>query len=82
LASRFGSADEPVPVRAEPAADPVTEEELDSEEIQPELAAQEAEEGLVAADASRSPRGALIAIWGFTAVTSGTIAFLHLAGAI
>lgn len=83
LASRFGSADEPVSVRAEPVPEQITEDEFDEDGVEPELVTAEAEEDLVAVvGGPRSARGALFAIWGFTAVTSGTIAVLHFVGTI
>ncbi len=77
LASRFGSPDEPVV-----ADNPVAEvgEELETEFDEPEI------EDVAADDATeegrRSHVGAIVAIWAFTAVTSGTIAALHFTGII
>lgn len=77
LASRFGSADEPVPV-AEPAR---TVDEEEQGEVEVETAVLE-DGGSDVPEASGGRRSALVAIWGFTALSGGTIAVLHLAGVI
>ena len=79
LASRFGPVDEPAPVEQ-------TETPLVTPEPEPEdeLVAEEevVAEAVSEIQAGRSHVAALVAIWLFTAITSGTIAALHFAGII
>jgi len=74
LASRFGAAEEPVAVEPAPVVEtgPAVE---DDEGVLDEIV--EFEE-----PRERSHVGAVVAIWVFTAVTSGTIATLHFSGII
>ncbi len=78
LASRFGSADEPVAVVTKPVREPDVTGDVEEPE---EAGIAEVDEPAMPV-AVRSRRGALVAIWGFAAVTSGTIAVLHGAGLI
>jgi hypothetical protein len=78
LASRFGRADEPVASVAEPMREPAADEDAAEPEVAAILAVDESE----ASPAAPSRRSALVAIWGFAAVTSGTIAVLHMTGLI
>jgi len=82
LASRFGPADEPVVTPSDQLLEQVAEDEFEAEVLEPVEPAAAEQERRVRVAASRSPRGALVAIWGFTAITSGTIAVLHFVGAI
>jgi hypothetical protein len=86
LASRFGTADEPVPTVGEVEQENVEAElpeEPDEDLVEVEVEVEdEDEEGLVLPALARSRRGALVAIWGFTGVTGGTIAILHFAGVL
>jgi hypothetical protein len=84
LASRFGTADEPVPTVGEVEQEPVEvdlpdEPEDDFEEV---LVDVEDEVELVLPAPARGRRGALLVIWGFTGITGGTIAVLHFAGVL
>ncbi len=81
LASRFGPVDEPAiaETASVPDVDPEPKE-LSDELEEPEFVDDEVEE--VFTPAPRSHAGALVAIWVFTAVTSGTIATLHFTGVI
>ena len=79
LASRFGSADEPVesakPI--EPTAPPAVADEADQDEYE------DSDETYVAPKpAGRRGVGKIIAIWVVTAAASGGIALLHFAGII
>jgi len=76
LASRFGPAEDPAHTAVAPEADPepvqlegpdVEIAELDTDEIPVEVV-------------PRSHTRALVAIWGFTGITAGTVAILHVAG--
>jgi len=71
LASRFGTAEEEA-VAVDP--EPVIEAEPEIEDVEETVEFVE--------PAGRSRAGAVVAIWLFTAVTSGTIATLHFAGII
>jgi hypothetical protein len=83
LASRFGSGDE----RSEPVVVPALEKELIEPEVAVEVEQDEEvevfEDELDVEDeepARRSPVGLVAAIWAITALASGAIATLHLAG--
>ncbi len=75
LASRFGPADEPGESDPEPADE--VDEELEVAEYEDE---DHEDEPVVVAERSRV--GAVVAIWAFTAVTSGALATLHFTGII
>lgn len=82
LASRFGPPEEPAPpvVDEEPPVDevPVVEEELDDEPESEVEAFEEPEENF-----ERSGNmGKVAAVWAITAIASGAITALHLAGII
>jgi hypothetical protein len=76
LASRFGPADDPVPAVVAPEPDP---EPVQLEEPDAEVARLDSDATTVEA-LPRSRARALVAIWGFTGITAGTIATLHIAG--
>lgn len=76
LASRFGPAEDPAPTAVAPEPDP---EPVQMEDPDVEIADLDTDEVPVEV-VPRSRTGALVAIWGFTVITAGTIAVLHLAG--
>ncbi len=89
LASRFGPAEESVESDNVAPEAPVVEEDEDAVAIDDEPVAEDAgdeseeqEEERVEHVETRSPVGAIVAIWVFTAVTSGAIATLHFTGII
>ena len=80
LASRFGAAGEDV---VEEVESEVIEEPDDEVDVDPEPERQE--EPVVLdepRESGRRPVGAVVAIWVFTAVSSGTLAALHFSGII
>ena len=81
LASRFGSVEEAAESESVVVPEPQPEAEDDADEVEDDLEVEEEVQELVSA-APRSHMGALVAIWVFTAVTSGTIATLHFTGII
>ena len=82
LASRFGPADEPVeaPVRPEEVPSGPVDEDVEPQEVEEIEDFEDFE--IVAEEGGRRNVGAVVAIWIFTAVTSGGIAVLHFAGII
>lgn len=80
LASRFGAAGEDIveEIESEVIEEPDDEDEVDPEPVlqyEPVVPDEPRESG-------RRPVGAVVAIWVFTAVSSGTLAALHFAGII
>jgi hypothetical protein len=84
LASRFGPGDSTGGSEASSGSQP--EQEPDDEPDEPEEAPEREEHveqfEAIGVPAARSHVGAIVAIWVFTAVTSGTIATLHFTGII
>lgn len=83
LASRFGAAGEVQVEEAEEVQSEAIEEPADEIEFDPEP--EQLEEPVVVHEpheSGRRPVGAIVAIWVFTAVASGTIATLHFTGII
>jgi hypothetical protein len=79
LASRFGAAGEDV---VEEVENEVIEEADDEVEVDPEPRQQQPVVLAEPREFGRRPVSALVAIWVFTAVTSGTLAALHFSGII
>lgn len=79
LASRFGSVDDEVDA-AKKVAPPPEPEDVEVIEDADEVDEVEAVDGVSQRTHGRSGVGAVVAIWLFTGVTSGTIAVLHFAG--
>ncbi len=83
LASRFGSPDDEPAVDQQPDSEPQPEPEPEAVvATDPEAEVEELEDEYFEPVEERSKVGAIVAIWAFTAVTSGTIATLHFTGVI